>query len=443
MLKFYLSDSLTTITRRELLGMPLTLVLTGITKNGKATERKRIAAIITSYWPGSHADCIAGAMLNGYPYYDKHLEPSVQIISMYTDQVPDNDMSRYLALKHHYSIFPTIREALTLGGRDLAVDGVLLIGEHGDYAYNIKGQQLYPRYYFYKQIIDVFRETGRVIPIFFDKHFSYDWNEAKWIYDQARELKIPMLAGSSLPLTWRRPPLELDLETPVEKAVFVSYGAKERSGIHSLLSLQSMVERRKGGETGIAAVKCLEGAPVWEWTDGNSWAERLLENALARCPKRKPGSPRDNVKNPIVFVLEYLDGLKAAVYMLSGHIRQNGFAADIRGKNGPISTQFWTQHVRPWGHAFPLYFHIEHLMNTGQPSWPIERELLATGTLAALFDSSFQDGRIVKKGHRLETPHLKIAYHAPQKSLFYQGPVPSREEKLWINIPGKVYSGTP
>ena len=43
-------------------------------------------------------------------------------------------------------IYPTIAEALTLGGGKLAVDGVVLVGEHGNYPKNEKGQTKYPRY---------------------------------------------------------------------------------------------------------------------------------------------------------------------------------------------------------------------------------------------------------------------------------------------------------
>ena len=105
-------------------------------------------------------------------------------------------------------VFPTVAEALTLGSGKLAVDGVFLIAEQGDYPLNNKGQKLYPRYRLYKEIVDVFRSSGRAVPVFNDKHFSVDWNEAKWMFDQSRELRFPLLAGSSMQLTWRQPRLE-------------------------------------------------------------------------------------------------------------------------------------------------------------------------------------------------------------------------------------------
>ena len=282
--------------------------------------RKRIAIITTVYRKDSHADVIAGRLLAGYEFNGEARRPAVDVVSMYTAQVPANDMSRELASQYGFRIFDTVREALCLGGGKLAVDGVAFIGEHGDYPFNEKGQHLYPRYELYKQIVDVFRESGRVVPVYCDKHFSYDWQKAKWMYDQSRELHFPLMAGSSVPLTWRRPPLELDIGAPVEKAVMVGYGGKEVYGFHALEGLECMVERRKGFETGVAAVQCIEGEDVWKWSRENAWADRLMIEAVQRCEPSKAGSPESNVKSPVLFVIDYRSGLTAAVYMLDGQI---------------------------------------------------------------------------------------------------------------------------
>lgn len=101
---------------------------------------KKVAAVVTEYRKWSHADVILRNLLGGYP---DGTRPGLELVSLYTDQVPKTDMSRELAKKHGFTIYPTIAEALTLGGKTLAVDGVLLIGEHGDYPDNAKGQKLY------------------------------------------------------------------------------------------------------------------------------------------------------------------------------------------------------------------------------------------------------------------------------------------------------------
>ncbi len=379
-------------------------------------------AIVTVYRPRSHADLRVGRLTEGYYRDGRKQPPRVHLVSMYTDQVPENDMSRAMSAKHGFKILPTVREALTMGGSGLAVDGVLLIGEHGDYPSNEKGQKLYPRYELYKQIIDVFKETGRAVPIYCDKHLSVEWWKAKWMYDQHRELGFPLMAGSSVPLTWRTPPLELELETPIEKAVVAADGPKESYGFHALEGLQCMVERRTGGETGIAAVQCLEGPDVWRWTDRKPWAERLLGTALDHAASRRQGSVRDNVKEPILFSLEYRSGLEAAVYMLNGHLEGRVFAAEIKGREEPVHTEFWNQPGRPWGHSLGEFYHAEQMILTGRTAYPVERALLTTGALEALMDSSYRGNR------RLETSHLSVAYRAQKESLFSRGPRPPLEE---------------
>ncbi|MFC1693586.1 hypothetical protein ACFL1R_08790 [Candidatus Latescibacterota bacterium] len=412
------------ITRRELLGIPLTFALAGMSKDVIAEERKKVATIITEYRPKSHADVIVGRMLNGYYYKGKQFNPRFKVVSMYTDQVPDNDMSREQAAKHNVPIYKTIAEALTMGGKDLAVEGVVIVGEHGNYPWNEKGQHLYPRYEFFQQVVDVFRETGKSAPVFTDKHFSYDWDKAKWMYDQSRKMGFLLMAGSSLPLT-RAPEQEFEKETPIEKAVVTwqgtQKGAKDSYGFHALERLQSIVERRKGGETGIAAVQCFEGNPVWAWTDANPWAGRLL-NAVVNSPKSTSGSLHDIVTDPILFILEYRDGFQAAVYRMNRLKSSRSFAAYVRGKSDPVfepnpegvtSPIAVPEQLRsryPYNHFSAQVYFIEQMILHNLPPNPVERTLLTTGALAALFDSSYQNGRNVEKGRRVETPHLKITY---------------------------------
>ena len=380
--------------------------------------KKRVAAVVTEYRRDSHADVIVGRLLEGYEYDGQRRPPGVRVVSMYTDQVPGNDMSRALAARYDVKVCPTVREALTLGQDKLAVDAVVLIGEHGSYPLNDKGQKLYPRYRLYQQVVDVFRRSGRAVPVYCDKHLSTEWTEAKRMYEEARELRFPLMAGSSLPVTWRRPPLELDPGAPVERAVTVFYSDKEAYGFHALEALECMVERRQGGETGIAAVECLEGPAVWSWTDANAWAGRLLEAAVARSETRKAGPPRENAPAPILFRLEYRSGLAAAVYLLDGYCRDCTFAAAIRGRSEPAATEIWLQPGRPFSHFSALVHYIEQMIGTGREPYPPERTLLTTGALAALMNS---------RGNRIETPYLDVTYREPSGSLFARGPVPALE----------------
>ncbi len=150
--------------------------------------------------------------------------------------------------------------------RKLAVDGVLLIGEHGDYPLDARGRKLYPRRRFFEEVVKVFRASKRSVPVFNDKHLAYNWADAKWMYDQSKELGFPMMAGSSVPVTWRKPDLQPERGIEWERALALGYGHPsyaEAVGYHTLEALQVVTERRKGGETGVRAVQYLEGKDAW------------------------------------------------------------------------------------------------------------------------------------------------------------------------------------
>lgn len=420
------------MTRRTILSFPYLFMLAGTKHNAVGQTPKKVAAIITEYRRNSHADVIIGRLLEGYSYYGRNVIPRVNVVSMYTDRIPGNDMSRLKAAQYGVTIYNTVRDALTLGTDMLAVDGVVIIGEHGDYHWNLQEQHLYPRWWLYKQVIDVFRRTHSTVPVFCDKHFSVDWDEAKWMYNQSRELDFPLMAGSSVPLAWRRPEMEIEVGTPLEKVVLTSYGGKEAYGFHALEALQCMVERRAGGETGVASVQCLEGASVWNWTDSHPWAEKLLYEAIAQCPNAKKGSPRDTVRHPILFLIDYLDGLQAAVYTLNGHLNSWAFAAQIQGRSNPVSMLFNLQNERPYGHFSSLVHYIEELIITGKESYPVERTLLTTGVLSALMSSSFYNGRKIEEGRKIETNLLNISYTPSSESFYNRGPMPTASKDFGI-----------
>ncbi len=372
---------------------------------------KSVAGIATVYRKWSHADVILGKLLEGY-LHDDGEKPSIRLASLYVDQSPKGDMSKALAAKHGFRLCKTIPEALTLGGDKLAVDGVLLIGEHGDYPHNDKGQHLYPRRRFFEETARVFEKTGKSVPVFNDKHLSATWDDAKWMYDKARALYVPFLAGSSLPVTWRRPNLQLSKGCEIAAAVQLGYGPLEAYGFHALESLQCMVERRKGGETGVKAVQCLQGKAMWEALDAGRFSKPLLEEAIRIVPAHAKGDYREltaSAKDAAVFLVEYRDGLTAAVAMLNGFVQEGDggafcFAGQIQGEEKPRSTHFYLQQPDPFAHFAHQVRAIESLVRTGHAPYPVERTLLTTGVLDAVMTSKHQGGK------RIETPHLKIEY---------------------------------
>ena len=369
-------------------------------------ERKKIAAVVTAYFPRSHADVVVTKFMKGFPSDEGLRPPQVDLVSMYLDQVHERDVGVALAGEHGVPIFRSIPEALKLGGKDLAVDGVLLIGEHGDYAWNEKEQHMYPRRFFFEQICGVCATAGRSVPVFSDKHLSYNWSDARWMYDRAKALDMPFMAGSSLPLAWRNPWMEYDLETPVTEAVSLAYGGLDAYGFHGLEALQCMAERRVGGETGIVAVQCLEGDAVWKAGDEGLWSRELTEAALAHVEKVQPGAMEAHCEKPAAFLLEYADGLRAATLMLNGYLQGWGYAGRVGGQ---VSGMEVFLPGDPHAHFSYLSLNIQEMFLTGRPQYPAERTLLISGALDALMDSRY-------RGHvRVETPHLNVCYRSYEK----------------------------
>jgi hypothetical protein len=298
-----------------------------------------------------------------------------------------------------------------MGKGRLAVDGVLLIGEHGDYPTNEKGQKLYPRFQLFTEITDVFRRTGRSVPVFNDKHLSYSWAKAKRMVEISRELNFPMLAGSSVPVAYRKPQVETPLGVNMRQAVAIGYSGIEVYGFHMLESLQCMVERRGRGETGVASVRCLENAAVWKYLDQTPWAQKLFDQAIARSETRTPGPVRDTAKTPVVFLIDYRDGLKAAAFLMTGAVKDFTVALDVEGAP-PISLLMWLENGKPFGHFACLVRNIEEMFETGTPPYPVERTLLTSGILDFALESRFRGYK------RISTPELDVRYRAGGSSHF-------------------------
>ena len=400
-------------------------------------SRPKIAAIITEYHQYSHADVIVGKFLRGFPCDDGLHPPRVDIVSMYLDQVDTTDIGLETAREFGVPVYPSIRKALTLGGEHLAVDGVLLIGEHGDYTLNEKGQRLYPRRHLFEQIAGALGLSGRSVPVFNDKHLSYSWEDAWWMMRRAQELRIPFMAGSSLPMGWRRPFLEHPLRTPIEAAVVLGYGPLESYGFHALETLQCMLERRRGGESGVAAVQCLEGAEVWSWLAQQGDLSKLAHAAAESVWEKKGpwAEAPQHVPEPVAFVLDYRDGLRAGVVMVNGYCETWAYAAEAAGQ---VQTcEVYLQSGSPHAHFSYLSLNVEEMFVTGRPTYPAERTLLTTGILAAAMESRY-------RGHvRLDTPHLAVRYD-PVESIPYRplGPEPTGATKL-ISRPMEISGGEP
>ncbi len=285
-------------------------------------HQKRVAAIVTEYRHNSHADVIVSRLLQTDTLDGKGRESPLELVSLYTDQRPANDISRLLAASHRFRVSDTIEDALTLGTGKLAVDGVLLVAEHGQYPKSATGNTQYPKRRFWEETIRIFRASGRVVPVFVDKHLADNWDDAKRIYDTARELKVPLMAGSSLPGSWRKPAVDVARGAKLAEIVSITYGSSDAYAFHAMEFTQALAEQRHGGETGVKAVRALSGNAVWQAAEEKVFDPPLFDAAWQHIPNpRTGGKPlRDVVPEPKLFSLEYNDGLKAHLLELNGAV---------------------------------------------------------------------------------------------------------------------------
>lgn len=367
---------------------------------------RKVAAVVTEYRHNSHADVIVSRLLLTDTLDGKGTPSPLRLASLYTDQKPPNDISRLLAASHGFEIAPTIAEALTRGTGGLAVEGVLLVAEHGNYPFSPTGNHQYPKRRFWDETVKVFRASGRVAPVFIDKHLSDNWDDAKAIYDTARALKVPLMAGSSVPLTWRVPPADVARGARVGRIVGLTYGTTDAYGFHALEAVEALAEQRRGGETGVRSVQCLSGGAVWKAMDEGTPDPKLFASALRRVPGYEGGKALDRkaVPAPLLMAVEYEDGLLVHLLELNGAIGDWTAAWRYADEGKTESTRFQTQEARPAAHFTLLLNGIEQMIFTGKPSWPVERTLLTSGVLDALLRSKIDGGKV------LPTPHLRIAY---------------------------------
>ncbi len=380
---------------------------------------KRIAFLGTEVREHSHAQHFLDRLTQGYAWGGRWTKPRVEIASVYIDQFPSSDLARHRIAKHSLRKFPSIAEALTLGGSTLAVDGVVIIAEHGNYPKNEKGQTRYPRYRWFKEVVEIFEASRRAVPVFNDKHLSTDWAESVEMVADAKRLGFPFLAGSSLPVTWRLPSIDMRYDAELTESVCVAYGGIDSYDFHALETAQCMSERRRGGEVGIKTVHALRGDAMWNSLegDGREITRRLFVAALSRSHNLPveggfPTAPvtcawaREALPDTLGYFIEHRDGFRTSIFLAD--IRDFNYAGYLPHTDDIVSCQMYLpmpNHGSTTADFFnPLTRHIETLILEKRAPYPVERTLLTTGVLDAVMHSLADNGR------RRETPELTVAY---------------------------------
>ena len=455
------------------------------TPSGTAQPPLRLAILGSVYHPGSNLQTIGDRFLVGYPYEGDWHMPNVQVVSMYVDQRvrkadaaptgyqramsgaesrsqkphdsphppiaqtaqkshvqmtrvvqsaepenpgPNTDLSESRSQAFGFRLCRNIPEALRCGGSRIAVDAVLAIAEQGgDHPYpsNDVGQILLPTYDWFQQCTEVFEEENHPLPYFNHKQLSFSFPEAQNMVKTAERLNFPLLAGSSMPVTWRLPGVDIPLGAPLQEAVMVGVGRFDGMDFDALDAMQCMLERRKGGETGVKAVQLLEGDDVWAARKAGRWSEDLMSSALSRSDTplgltvldgrtqdlAAPGVLKQLVPDPAAYCVEYNDGTRATLLMLNGAIRDFNISSRVAG-HGLVSTQFFMPPAPNQTYSACLAAKIEQMYRSGNAPYPVQRTLLTTGLLEACLSSRH------RLNQRLETPQLAISYRPPAESQY-------------------------
>jgi hypothetical protein len=371
---------------------------------------KKIAIVSTIYYKYSHTDVILTR------WFDKRdtdkawgwSGPRSQIVSAYIVQFPENDMGVETLRKNNVPLCKTIHEALCCGGNSLAVDAVLLIGEHGNYPYNRFGQKLYPRKELFDKIVEVFDATGETVPVFNDKHLSWDYDLAKQMIDSSRQRNFRLFASSSLPFCHHKPHINVyGAELGEVVAVFPNvHGQPDHYSYHCLEVVQQCIERRKGFETGIERVTAYLGEEVWKAQDAGLWSKDLFESALKAADPSVENYDDESKREftTHAFRLEYVDGLKVT---LVGFYPLEEFAFALHRRNSKVvepSRCMEGGEAEYYPHFAALSRVIEDFFWDEIEPFPLERALLTAGISQAMIQAQ------VLPGVTFPTPHLKIVY---------------------------------
>jgi hypothetical protein len=369
-------------------------------------NRPKLAVILTQYGATSHGVCYCTKFLEG-KQFDGHFEPPrCEVVAMHLMEIARDDVGVATAQKHGVPMFRTVAQALCRGGDELAVDGVVLIGEHGTWPRNEKGQQLYPRRELFDQIIGVYRQAGRVVPLFNDKHLSWNWSWAKYMWRTVQELGIPFMHGSSLPYAKFEPFVPLPRGQKIDHVIAVGYSGIESYGFHSIETGQFIVEQRPGGETGVKSVQCLSGAEVWKAHEQGRWPQEIAAAALAAVAEPK-GRPQDYTQRVWAFDIEYRDGQRMTVIMANGYCQEFAFAYRVHGARDIVAAAYKLDPNPRLKHFSATVRALEEMYLTGKPVAPPERTYLTTGILAHAIESHYR-GDV-----KLDTPDLDIRYRPP------------------------------
>ncbi len=110
------------------------------------------------------------------------------------------------------------------------------------------------------------------------------------------------------------------------------------------------------------------------------------------------------VTEPVLFVIDYNDGLRACLFTLNGFASQ--WTSAWKYVDGRVQATLFKldENLSTLMHFANQMKGVEKMIVTGKPSWPVERTVITSGMLNALLISKSQAGKVIR------TPYLNIRY---------------------------------
>jgi hypothetical protein len=376
-----------------LLALLLVAALPGPGGRAGPPARKRIALLVDSWYPWSHADVIGMRILEGYRLGDRRVASPLTIAAVYAEAPRPDDRARALAARYGFRLASSIADALLEHGR-LAVDGVVLAPRINP----PEGQEVpspTPRLRAVREVFSLFERTGKRVPVFLDKLVAENWADSRAIVAEARWLGVPLMGGSVLGYA----PLDRPVRPgKVEVAVAAASTPYWAFAFHAMEMLQAYLERRGPRETGVRSVREV-GAGYWSLPERERWGVPILQRLIGEARTRKPRGPADTR----AVLVEYVDGTRAALVLVGEAFDDAEFLLGARLADGTVTTGGLVLPGEPFDHFGYLVHALAEFFTTGKPPVPVERSLLTTGVVLQ-WERSRLSGRLV------EDPSLAIAY---------------------------------
>ncbi len=372
---------------------------TRVSPGAAAPQLKRIAFLVESWYPASHADVIGSRFLEGYRLGGRTYPAPLGIASVYTESPRASDQTRTLAARYGFRVAASVADALLEDPRAarprLMVDGIL-IATREDPPRSGELPSPTPRLRLFREVLRILEQTGERVPVFIDKMLAANWADAQTIVAEASRRGIPLMAGSVLPYT----PFDRPVRTgKVDAAVALTSAPYWAFAFHTAEFLQGFLEQRGTRETGIASIRDV-GASYPALPDRDRWGGRLFDALLGGEGRWGPARGQD----PVVLLIQYVDGTRAVLAILPRGATENEFLLGAQYPGGGTSTGGLQLQQAPFDHFSHLVHALAEFYRTGRPVVPVERALLTTG-IVLLGQASRDSG-----GRAISSPGLAVTY---------------------------------